>query len=148
MDSGINDTIHDCINCMPPGLKEVFYIFKMIWNIVKETKYMQEQLVTLSGALAHLLRTLGDRRHGRLGFEETDREMTELKRSVLNSCSIQYQWSLTKIAERLACSKTSGISLTHGLQLDFLNPCSTVMTILRLSSSFTYELIWPSGLST
>jgi hypothetical protein len=103
-----NEIILACIDLMPiPGLKQVFDVYKKIWDTVKAMESMQEQLFTLSGALAHLLQTL-DREHrtGRLALRNTAREIAKLDWSVVNSCFIEYQWLLTKIAQCLVCSKT------------------------------------------
>jgi len=89
----MKDIVHACIDLVPvPVLKEVFRVFKWVWDTVKATKSMRKQLFTLSGALAHLLQTL-DREHRarRLGFENADRELAKLKWSVVNACSVQYQ---------------------------------------------------------
>lgn len=107
----IKNIVSKCINLalkVPGPLKEAFCILKWIWDGVNATKTMQKQLFTLSGALAHLLQTLAcEHQDGRLAFENTDKEIVDLKWSVVNSCSIQYQWLLTRIAERLVCSKKS-----------------------------------------
>lgn len=98
------DIILACIKLVPiPVLNHVFDIFRKIWGTVKAVQTMRGQLFTLSGALAHLLQTL-DREHrfGRLDFGNTAREIVELDRFV-NSCSIQYQWVLTRVAGRSVC---------------------------------------------
>ena len=90
-----NDIILTCVDSVPiPGLQQVFDVYKKIWNTVKvlAMEAMQQQLFTLSGALAYLLQTL-DREHrtGRLDFGNTAREIAKLDWSVVNSCSIQYR---------------------------------------------------------
>ena len=90
-----NDIILACNDFVPiPGLQRVFDVYKKIWNTVKALamEAMQQQLFTLSGALAHLLQTL-DREHrtGRLALRNTAREIAKLDWSVKNSCSIQYR---------------------------------------------------------